>query len=291
MWRERKKIVGESFNPFTQRYEKVYDLEQKEKIWVAPKGHDKKIQKTNIVAIISGHIVEIKKYDDDVYYDYTVRGSKGRGAGKKKTDNKKRVDKINESKMNLRRLINANVNPFSKFVTLTFKENLTDIDEAKRRFKVFVRTLNRRRKKENKENLKYIYVVEFQERGAVHFHCVFFNMGFMKNEELQKIWGQGFTKVNRIKDVDNVGAYVVKYMQKDLIDDRLNGKDLYGRSRGLKEPVIIRKPSEVVAISDGLQKFLDFNNVSYVPFSKQYTTKYRGKIEYMQYNLKRIAQD
>lgn len=289
MWRERKKIVGESYNPFTQRYEKVYDIEKTEKVWVAPKGHDKKIKRTDRVAIISGDVIEIKKYDDYQYYDYTVRGSKG--TGKKKTDNKKRADKINESKMNLRRLINANVNPFSKFVTLTFKENLTDIDEAKKIFKKFVMKLNYRRKKENKENLKYIYVVEFQERGAVHFHCIFFNMGFMKNEELQKVWGQGFTKINRIKDVDNVGAYVVKYMQKDLIDDRLNGKDLYGRSRDLKKPIIIKKPSEVVAISDGLQKFLDFNNVSYVPFSKQYTTKYRGNIEYMQYNLKRMTQN
>lgn len=289
MWRERKKIVGESYNPFTQRYEKVYDIEKTEKVWVAPKGHDKKIKRTDRVAIISGDVIEIKKYDDYQYYDYTVRGSKG--TGKKKTDKAKRNDKINESKMNLRRLINANVNPFSKFVTLTFKENLTDIDEAKKIFKKFVMKLNYRRKKENKENLKYIYVVEFQERGAVHFHCIFFNMGFMKNEELQKVWGQGFTKINRIKDVDNVGAYVVKYMQKDLIDDRLNGKDLYGRSRDLKKPIVIKKPSEVVAISDGLQNFLNFNNVSYVPFSKQYTTKYRGKIEYMQYNLRRIAQD
>ena len=250
MWRDRKRIVGESFNPFTQRYEKVYDIEKTEKVWVAPKGHDKKIKKTNSVAIISGHIVEIKKYSDDVYYDYTVRGSSGKGTGKKKTDNKKRADKINESKMNLRRLINANVNPFSKFVTLTFKENLTDIDEAKKIFKKFVMKLNYRRKKENKENLKYIYVVEFQDRGAVHFHCVFFNMGFMKNEELQKIWGQGFTKINRIKDVDNVGAYVVKYMQKDLIDDRLNGRDLYGRSRDLKKPIVIKKPSEVWRLSE-----------------------------------------
>lgn len=288
MWREKKKIVGESFNPFTQRYEKVYDMDRTEKIWVAPKGHDRKIERTDRVAIISGHIVEIKKYDDYQYYNYTVRGSSGKGVGKRKTDNKKRADKINESKMNLRRLINSNVNPFSKFVTLTFEENLTDIDEAKRRFKVFVRTLNRKRKKGNKENLKYIYVVEFQERGAVHFHCIFFNLGFVKNEELQKIWGQGFTKINRIKDVDNVGAYVVKYMQKDLIDDRLNGKDLYGRSRGLKKPIVIKKISEVCRLSEVL---IEKNSNNFKPYVKTYTTKYRGKIEYMQYNLKRIVRD
>jgi hypothetical protein len=46
--------------------------------------------------------------------------------------------------------------------------------------------------------LKYVSVVEFQKRGAVHYHAVFFNLPFIVNDELAAIWSHGFIKINAI---------------------------------------------------------------------------------------------
>ena len=283
MYKEVSKMTGESFNPFTKRYEKTYSLDEKEKIWVAPKGHDKEKIVTNYKAICSGNIIEVYNYEEPLFYGFD-NSNHGIGKGKKKVDDKKdfikRRDNMNASKMKLRRLINSNITKFSKFVTLTFKENIQDIKEAKDIFKKFVKKLNYQRKKQNKSNLKYVYVIEFQQRGSIHFHCVFFNLDFIKNEELQRIWQHGFTKINVITNVDNVGAYVVKYMDKSLIDTRLNGHDLYGRSKGnLKESVIVKRPQEVKLILEAYQ--------NKICFEKSYNTDYNGKVQYYQINLLR----
>lgn len=55
----------------------------------------------------------------------------------------------------------------SVFVTLTFKENLTDYDSAVKAFKGFTKQLRRK-----VENLRYIVTVELQQRGAIHFHML-----------------------------------------------------------------------------------------------------------------------
>ena len=114
----------------------------------------------------------------------------------------------------------------------------------------------------------------------MHFHCIFFNVGYIANKSLNALWGKGFVKVNKIDKVDNIGSYVVKYMEKDLIDDRLNGKDLYGRSKGnLKEPVTTKNPQEVAV----LERFLANNLV----YCNTYDSEYYGQITYKQYNLYR----
>src|SRR5699024_7367659 len=50
-----------------------------------------------------------------------------------------------------------------------------------------------------------------------------------------KDWG-GNIDIKNIRHVDNVGAYLVKYMTKAKADERLIGKKLYQTSRGLEKP-------------------------------------------------------
>lgn len=232
---------------------------------------------SNYKAVCSGQVIEIYKYEKGIGYNYSPDSSPG---GKRALKGDKREDNINQSKKQLRRLINTNITPDSKFITLTFKENLSDVKTAKNHFKKFVMRWNYQRKKMQQEPLKYCYVVEFQKRGAVHFHCVFFNVEYIKNKDLNSLWGHGFIKINKIDNVDNVGSYVVKYMSKDLVDERLNSHDLYGRSRGnLEEPIEITKPLEVCRLLKVYEK-----NIVY---SDKFNNEYRGNIEYCQINLKR----
>lgn len=68
----------------------------------------------------------------------------------------------------------------------------------------------------------------------------------------------GFVQVNRIDHVDNVGAYVVKYMLKDTEDPRLMGENAYLHSRGLNEPYEVTswssESSEFWSVARALQK-------------------------------------
>lgn len=280
MYVKKNKLIGEQLNPFTNLYDKVYDYENSENVWVEPKGFDKEHIVTNWKAICSGSVIEIWNYQEPLFYGFDTKSDVRKGKQKVDTDFIKRRDNFIRSQFKLRRLINANVNFNSKFITLTFKENLSDISVAKYKFKKFIERMNRRRLKKKLDKLKYVYVIEFQKRGSIHFHCIFFNLGFFRNDELFKIWKYGFTKINKIDDVDNVGSYVVKYMEKSLSDSRMNGVDLYGRSKGnLEEPLVIKRPLEVKQILKAYK--------NKVVFKKIYKSDYNGKIEYMQINLKR----
>ena len=68
-------------------------------------------------------------------------------------------------------------------------------------------------------------------------------------------------------------------MDKDLVDDRLTGHDLYGRSRGLKEPIEINNPQEVGGLLEELSGNLVYTNT--------FNNQYRGNCVYCQFNKKR----
>ena len=125
-------------------------------------------------------------------------------------------------------------------------------------------------------DFEYLAVPEFQKRGAVHYHLLC-DLPFVEVAELQEAWGQGFVKINKIDNVNNVGAYVSKYLGKEM-DERSFGKKKFFCSRNLKKPVeLIKYPA------------IDFFE-SYVSeltpiFEKIFYSDYAGKIEYSAYTL------
>lgn len=272
--------LGKELNPFTGKMEKVYS-KYDTNLRVVTDHAKKKAKVTDFVAICCGNVIEIKHYEKSLVYDF--ESNQCNRTGKKKSHSEKRSDSVNRAKHRLRQLINTNVTKNSKFVTLTFAENIQDVRQAKIIFKNFIKRLNYYLSLKNHKQLKYVYVVEFQDengRGAVHFHVIFFNLNFIKSDILEKIWDNGFIKINLIKHVDNVGAYVVKYMNKGVADERLTNSDLYGRSRGnLKEPFIIKDRFQVLLI---MKQFK--NKLCYF---KSFVTEHLGKVEYIQFNTKR----
>lgn len=57
------------------------------------------------------------------------------------------------------------------------------------------------------------------------------NLPYIAAKELENIWSNGFIKINAIDKVDNLGAYVIKYMTKDHADERLQGLKAYNCSK------------------------------------------------------------
>ena len=96
--------------------------------------------------------------------------------------------------------------------------------------------------------LDYIYVPEPHEKGDWHIHLLLKSNKelYIKNSLLNEIWGNGFVKVNRLQDVDNIGAYVSAYLTniKDGEETKKGarlylypaGHQLYRCSKGILKP-------------------------------------------------------
>ena len=228
--------------------------------------------------IISGGIFEYYKYDRPIC---TTRINV-LGGGRKKNENsvKYRTETFQKARKEVKRLINTNLHQWtdeeenrlnSKFLTLTFKDNVTDMKWANREFSKFIQRLSYNLA----YKIKYLTVIEFQKRGAVHYHAVIFNMPYMPVREVQRIWGHGFVKLNKIDNIDNVGAYVCKYMTK-TDDDRLVGQKMYFKSTGLLQP-------EVVTDFKTVQMWKGIFDGRKPAFETEFDAPYIGKIEYKQY--------
>lgn len=234
--------------------------------------------------VISGNVIEVYEYENS----YLVGYKENRKHDKKykdivQVDEEGKVDRqftMTRAKQKVRRLINSNADTLTKFITLTFVENETDLDYCNDQFNKFIKRLKYSFKDKSTFDLKYIVVVEFQERGAVHYHMLA-NLDYIPNEKLRKIWGNGYVKINRIDRVDNVGAYVTKYMKKDMADPRLEGRKCYFPSRNLDKPIIYTKKEEVETLAGSL-----LHQLSPV-YETSFCNDYKGKITYRQYNLKR----
>ena len=199
---------------------------------------------------------------------------------------------LRRTRNTLRRLINANAgkwNERDKFFTLTFEKNITDHEQANALFREFIKRLNRKILKKQ-SGLKYVCVVERQERGALHYHLVMFNMPYMSVADLAEIWGHGFVSINAIDHVDNLGAYVVKYMEKTMCEmqnkktAKVKDKKMYFTSLGLHKPVEISDGTkqggeEILKV---IEKVKDHE-----VFRQAYESEYYETFEVTQYNLDR----
>lgn len=232
--------------------------------------------------IISGHRIELYQYQTFV---------KSRPKWKKKKTVKRRTKEQiieqakNNEKINLKmeimrhsslrrtraritRLINSNED-MKTFITLTFKENITDLFEANEIFKKFIKRL-----KWQFPKLKYLAVPEFQKRGAVHYHLLI-NVDYIENEKLAEIWGQGFVMINKVRHVNNLGLYISKYICKDLFDVRYFGMRKILCSKNLEQPMIMTALKDII-------KF--FNPASLkLLFEKKYISDWLGRIRYRLY--------
>lgn len=238
---------------------------------MSAKSYSKKV-------IVSGDLIEVYEYANPVLEGYDIKEYHECGRSYEATEVDKEInrDKVfNRAKRNVKRLINSNIEEYSKFITLTFKEHVTEVKAANYEFKKFRQRLERH----IGFKLKYLAVIEFTKIGRIHYHVVIFNLPYLKNSVLSDIWGQGYIKINKIDGCDNVGAYVSKYMTK-TVDDRLKGEKMYFRSRNLSEPIEIKENDRV----ENLVGALPVTSVTYeTTFTNEYNT-----ISYKQYNTKML---
>ena len=178
----------------------------------------------------------------------------------------------------LRGIINSNVVDVSKvrWCTLTYADNMQDSKRLYQDFHNFNKRFQRYLKNNNYPKAEYIAVAEPQERGAWHMHLLYIfpsKAPFVSNQDFANLWGNGFVRIGKLDDVDNVGAYLTAYLgdlplndvnaqryigsRVKIVEEEQDGKkvskayvkgarlslypsnfNLYRTSRGIKRPTV-----------------------------------------------------
>lgn len=226
---EPKKIAKEKYVKAIVQGKKYIDIMDKDRHIGATV---KKLNKEQYLVISTGEIKEYKPKDT---------------TEKAKEDLKKTFNK-------LRQLIRTNFTNNSTnqlFLTLTYKENMTDEKQLYNDFDAFYKRLKRKLKE---HKLEYITVAEPQGRGAWHFHIMLKSTNqvnlYIDNKILEQVWGHGYTDAQRLKS-DDVGSYYVSYFTDLLEEDKKGNKKhikgsrlamypkgfkFYRTSRGIEKP-------------------------------------------------------
>ena len=196
----------------------------------------------------------------------------------------KRQDNVARASMVFRRTILANIDGINHplLLTLTYKDNQTSVVQGYKDFSSFIKTL---RYKYGKV-FRYIAVPEFQKRGAVHFHAMFWGLPdtLAKEERHTRMvgnaWGHGYVDLIQTDGSPKLSGYLTKYMAKNFTDYRLMGIKAYTCSRNLKRPEVINGLSNV-----NLEIVLEETGAGMIEFDKTYDTAWLGRGRHRIYKL------
>lgn len=178
-----------------------------------------------ITVQIAGHVIDLKQterpprkievqwIDADSYVDLRTGEIKQAKRSESRGDAMSAVN-LRRTFAKMRGLINANYfgDNNELLVTLTYKENMQDVRRLAHDLDVF----NKRMKRALGE-IKYITAVEPQARGAWHAHILVKQLTshytYWPHEEVAKLWDYGtIIDVQRLRNCDNVGAYLSAYL-------------------------------------------------------------------------------
>lgn len=186
-----------------------------------------------------------------------------------------RADNVNSLKKTfkkLRYLINnnfvGNLNEF--FITLTFspdesgwRPSVADTEYLAKCMKVFIQRLKRKY-----GQIEFVRVLEPHADGHAHYHMLIrfddYENIYIANSELNALWGHGFVRINSLKDVDNIGAYVSAYFS-DIELTEQTGHDELMSATGKTE--ILEKSGK---------KYIKGGRLKYYPSGVQIFNKSKG---------------
>lgn len=259
--------------------------------------------------------IKITEFDKPIIKDdeKITGGGQGRVSAEdcKNSDMSIRIDSLSRSRNTLIEYCCENQDEFKTFITLTFKENITDLSYANREFHKFTSKVSRRCKKLGFE-YKYIGVPEFQKRGAVHYHLLtnlpvnseiipkqkkplklwnkkekryvkvdYYNIPFWTtiDENKNKVslgFSSAFDIVNEVDDNFSLVKYILKYLYKDL-DDRLYGRTRVLKSNNLTPPNIMLLKKD----SDEYQRVMNWIKEKGYDIENQFTWEFTDENSYI----------
>lgn len=166
-------------------------------------------------------------------------------SNKENTDPVALIDSLRRTKTRLSDIVVSN--DFDLFCTFTFAKDRQNVDHLKKQMS---RWLNNQQSRTGK--FSYLIVPEFHKDGqSIHFHALFKGYkGVLEDTGHKTKRGQpslviksytlGYSTAVEIDDIEKVGAYVKKYITKDM--PQFNGKKRYWCSHGLERPLKVINP-------------------------------------------------
>lgn len=156
----------------------------------------------------------------------------------------KRRDNARRAQLSFRRLILSNMGDGAPpiLITNTYTKNQANARIGYKDFKAFIGKLRYL----YGAQFRYISVPEFQKRGALHFHTLFWGLpeDLPKKERstrlVASLWGLGFTDVYLTDGNEKIAFYLSKYMSKNFSDSRFFGIKCYRTSRNVIRPITLR---------------------------------------------------
>lgn len=228
----------------------------------------------NVKAKKMGHVIRFYEYEQRQYIGRESEGGR-HGFGDPDRTEEYIKTACQRRRNNVIELALCNFDSYDKFATFTYREHVTNIDIANKDYKEFI------------QRMRYKYgafpcltVIEFTKKGRIHYHMLA-KLPYIKKSLLAEIWGHGFVKINRITHVDNIGAYIVKYMTKEGFDERLKGRKMYLCSKGLK-----RSEELIADTAEELKQHLGLEDKTIV-FKSDYWHEFTGQVAHAEYNPKR----
>jgi hypothetical protein len=107
--------------------------------------------------------------------------------------------------------------PWDWFITLTFKDPVHP-EQARKYFDRWLTRLDLERRLlgffDQVDGLVWARGIERQQRGVLHFHVLLSNVGELRYRVARDHWPHGFVWVQRIRRVEDVTAYLAKYVAK-----------------------------------------------------------------------------
>jgi len=252
----------------------------------------------------SGDIIEIYQYERPLT-PKKPRVSSIQGLRKTSVfaTKKRRSDNLYRLRKGFIRICNANLSRDEAPAFATF--TMYQIVPLKRAVVCFSGFAQRLRRKIGR-NFRYIAVPEFQERGAVHFHVLFWGLphGYVdeitskeakditeedlyeaNSRVLQNIWGRGYVDCFRTDGSPKLAAYFAKYMQKHMQDVRLGGEKAYYCSRNIVRPMSVAGNTVASFIDDIVP--VDNSLVQ----SRTYMSEWLGRTHYKKIRVEHVGTD
>jgi hypothetical protein len=222
---------------------------------------------------LSGDYVEMWTYEKPIFIH--VSGGYPISDQRKYSNEYLKKQSMLRAQQNIKRTILANWGQYSgcttKFLTLTFADDVTERKKANIYFDRFKKRLQRRYGK-----LYYIAVPEKQKDidfhgqkkqygGSWHYHVIFFNLPYVHWKKLITLWQYGGIYIEKVHNALHCSRYIAKYLTKTARSK--NEKSVY-MSQGLYR-------AETVY---GLPSYLTGDDKKL--YSREYQGEYVGRVQY-----------
>ena len=193
---------------YEREYDKQYEsLEEEDYKRLLREGIIKNAYRTNTIKnknVKDGHVF----LESFIYPTFAKSSDVPKNEKRKETKAAQIAKNNKKARRKLIRLININFGKGDLWCTFNWSDkNYPENEErAKKDVKNFILKINRKRKKEGKSNIKYIYVLAYDEYTRPHIHMIL--EGDMDRDELESMWTKG-TKCQTRRIVPDENGMVI----------------------------------------------------------------------------------